>query len=144
MSWYLLVSFSILIYSVNTLLNKTLMKEMGSDPVAQTIAFYSIVGMLAFIFAVAHGEFQYRIAPEQLPLFAVITASAAVASVLAFKALQIVDASQIVILMSSARLWIVLGAFLFLKERSRMMNKIIGATMAVNLPNESHRRQQTS
>lgn len=117
MSWQLLVGASVFIYSVNTLIHKILMKERDSDPYAQTIAFYGIVGILALIFALLRGGFQYRIAPDQLPLFAVITAFAAVASVLAFKALQRIEASEIVILMSSARLWVVLGAFLFLGEQ---------------------------
>lgn len=116
MSWQLLVGLSVLLYSVNGLLHRVLMREQDSDPYAQTIAFYGVVGLFAFIISVLRGGFQYRISTDLLPYFALITIFAAVTSVLAFRALKLIEASESSILISSSRLWVVVGAFLFLQE----------------------------
>ncbi len=88
------------------------MKEEDSDPYAQTIAFYGIVGLFALIIAVLHGGFQYQISADLLPYFVLITIFAAITSVLGFRAPQLIEASENSILGSSSRLWVLLGAFL--------------------------------
>jgi drug/metabolite transporter (DMT)-like permease len=125
MSWQLLVGLSVLIYSFNNILHRLLMKEEDSDPFAQTIAFYGIVGIFALIFALLRNGFQYQISADQLPLFLVITIFSAATSVFGFKALKLIEASESTILMSSSRLWVVLGAFFFLHEIFSIQ-KVIG------------------
>lgn len=105
------------------------MKEEDSDPYAQTIAFYGIVGIFALIFALLRGGFQYQISSDQLPYFLLITVFAAATSILGFKALKTIEASEYIILFSSSRLWVVLGAFIFLQERFSY-HKVIG-TMVI-------------
>lgn len=116
MSWQLLVGLSVLLYSVNGLLHRVLMKEEDSDPYAQTIAFYGVVGVFALIIAVLRGGFHYQISADLLPYFILITIFAAATSVLGFRAIQLIEASESSILISSSRLWVVLGAFIFLEE----------------------------
>lgn len=128
MSWQLLVGASVLLYSANSLLHRVIMKEKGSDPYAQTIVFYGIVGTLALVFALLRGGFHYQIPSDQIPSFVLITIFAATTSVLAFKALRLIEASETVILLSSSRLWVVLGAFLFLQEQFSI-RKVIGTVI---------------
>ena len=104
------------------------MKEEDSDPYAQTIAFYAVVGLFALIIAVIRGGFQYQISADLLPYFILITIFAALTSVLGFRAIQLIEASESSILISSSRLWVVLGAFIFLQE-AFSMQKLIGTVV---------------
>ncbi len=126
MSWQLLVGISVLLFSFNGLFHRVLMKDLKSDPYAQTVAFYGLVGVFAFIIAVFRGGFHYQISIEQLPYFILLTVFATIAPVLAFKALKLIEASENSILLSSQRLWIVIGAFIFLAE-GFSINKLIGS-----------------
>ena len=128
MSWQLFVGLSVLLYSVNALLHRVLMKEEDSDPYAQTIAFYGVVGLFALIFAVLRGGFHYQISVDLLLYFILITIFAALTSVLGFRAIQLIEASESSILISSSRLWVVLGAFIFLQE-AFSMQKLIGTVV---------------
>jgi len=128
MSWQILVSLSVIIYSFNNLLHRVLMKEKDSDPYAQTIAFYTIVGIFALVISVLRGGFHYQISADQVPYFFLITIFAAATSVLGFKALKLIEASEYIILFSSSRLWVVIGAFLFLHE-GFSIQKIIGTVV---------------
>ena len=128
MSWQLLVGVSVLLYSVNGLLHRVLMKKENSDPYAQTVAFYGIVGLFALLIAVFRGGFHYQISTGQLPLFVLIAIVAGAASVVGFKALKLIEASELSILLSSSRLWVVLGAFIFLQE-GFSIQKLLGTVI---------------
>ncbi|KKR31507.1 MAG: hypothetical protein UT63_C0068G0017 [Candidatus Gottesmanbacteria bacterium GW2011_GWC2_39_8] len=125
MTWQLFVGVSILLYSVNALLHRILMKEADSDPYAQTIAFYGLVGLFAFFIAVFRDGFQYRIPPDLFPYFIIITIFAALTSVLGFRSIQLIEASESSILGSTSRIWVLFGAFIFLKEEFSI-NKLVG------------------
>lgn len=125
MTWQLFVGLSVLLYSVNGLLHRALMKEKDSDPYAQTIAFYGVVGLFVLIIAFFRGGFQYQISADQIPYFILITIFAALTSVLGFRAVQLIGAAENSILISSSSLWVVLGAFLFLRE-SFSIQKVFG------------------
>jgi drug/metabolite transporter (DMT)-like permease len=104
------------------------MKEEDSDPFAQTIAFYGIVGLFALIFSLFRGGFHYQVSYDQIPLFIVITIFSAATSVLGFKALKLIEASEYIILFSSSRLWVVFGAFIYLHEYFSLP-KVIGTSI---------------
>lgn len=128
MTWQLLVGLSVLLFSVNGLFHRVLMKDDRSDEYAQTIAFYGLGGLFAFIISLFRGGFHYRILPEQVPYFLLLTIFATAAPVLAFKALKQIEASESSILLSSIRLWVVFGAFIFLQEIFSVQ-KILGTTI---------------
>jgi drug/metabolite transporter (DMT)-like permease len=130
MSWQLLVGLSVLIYSGNTLLFRTLMKEEDSDPYAQTIAFYTIVGLFALIFSILRGGFQYHISLGQIPYFVIMTIFSAASSILCFTSLKCLQASEYTILLSSSRLWVVIGAFIFLRESFSIL-RVIGTIIII-------------
>ena len=128
MSWQLLISISILLFSFNGLFHRTLMKEENSDPIAQTIAFYGLGGIFIILLLAFRGGFQYQPILHNIPLILVYTVFATAAPVLAFKALKSIGTSENSILSSSARLWVVLGAFFFLHEPFSMQ-KIVGTVV---------------
>lgn len=107
-----------------------LMKEESSDPYAQTIAFYGLGGIFAFIVSLFRGGWHYQISFSQLPFFFLLTIFATAAPVLGFKALKLIEASESSILSSSQRLWIVLGAFIFLHE-AFSVQKLLGAIVII-------------
>lgn len=125
MTWQLFVGISVLLFSANGLFHRVLMKDDKSDEYAQTIAFYGLGGIFAFIVSLFRGGFHYHISSEQIPYFLLLTIFATAAPVLAFKALKQIEASESSILLSSIRLWVVFGAFIFLQE-AFSTQKIIG------------------
>lgn len=125
MTWQLLVGISVLLFSANGLFHRVLMKDDKSDEYAQTIAFYGLGGIFAFIVSLFRGGFHYQISPEQIPYFLLLTIFATAAPVLAFKSLKQIEASESSILLSSIRLWVVFGAFVFLQELFSIQ-KVIG------------------
>ena len=116
MPWQLLVGISVLLFSFNNLFHRTLMKDEASDPYAQFVMFYGLGGLLSFIIALFRGGFHYQLTLSQLPFFLLLTIFATAAPILVFKAAKIIEASESTILLSSYRLWLVIGAFLFLGE----------------------------
>lgn len=125
MSWQLFVGFSVLLFSLNGLFHRVLMKEENSDPYAQTIAFYGLGGIFAFIVSLFRGGFHYQISLSQFPFFLLLTIFATAAPVFVFKAFKLIEASETSILLSSQRLLLVLGAFIFLHE-AFSIQKLIG------------------
>ncbi len=106
------------------------MKEEDSDPYAQTIAFYVIVGLFALILSILRGGFKYQISSDQIPYFLIMAIFSATASVLCFSALKLISASEYVILLSSSRLWVVFGAFFLLRESFSFL-KVIGTIVII-------------
>lgn len=130
MPWQLLVLISVLLFSVNGLFHRALMKDDRADPFAQTIVFYGLVGIFAFIISLSRGGFYYHISLNQLPFFLLLTVFATAAPVLVFEAIKSIEASENSILLSSQRLWIVIGAFIFLHE-AFSIQKVIGTLVII-------------
>ena len=116
MSWQLLVVLSVSFFSLSGIFHRVVMKDVRSDPFAQTIAFYGLIGIFAFMIAIFRGGFHYHISLNQVPFFVLITLFSTVAPTLNFKAAQRLEASESSILLSSQKLWEVILAFIFLQE----------------------------
>src|SRR3989339_241253 len=125
MSWQLLGGLSILLFSTNGIFHRFLMKEENSDPIAQTIAFYGLGGIFALMVTFFRGGFHYQLTLSQIPLFILLALFGTLAPVLGFKAFKLIGASENSILSSTTRLWVLLGAFYFLREPFSLQ-KIIG------------------
>lgn len=106
------------------------MKDEKSDPLAQTVVFYGFVGIFALLISLFRGGFHYRISLTQLPFFLLLTIFATIAPILVFKALKTIEASENSILLSSQRLWLVLGAFIFLHE-TFSLPRVIGTLIII-------------
>lgn len=125
MSWQLLTLLSIVLFSLNSLFHKVIMREEQSDPYAQTIAFYGLVGIISLFIAIFNGGFQYKIPLQLLPYFIPLACFSTVAPVLLFHSIKRIDASEVSILVSTQRLWIVIAAFILLNEPFSY-NKLLG------------------
>ena len=130
MSWQLLVGLSVLLFSFNNIFHRVLMRDEKSDPYAQFVMFYGLGGLFSFIITMFRGGFHYQLSLSQLPYFFLLTIFATAAPVLAFKAAKIIEASESNILLSSQRLWLVIGAFLFLGE-AFSLKKLLGTVIVL-------------
>lgn len=126
MSWQLLISLSVLLYSVNSLLHRTLMKNELADAHAQAVAFTGLTGIFSLVIMLFRGGFQSALSLNQLPLFLLCAFFSAMGMIAAFKGFQSMEASEHTILLTSSRIWSILGAIFFLQE-SLSVNKFLGA-----------------
>lgn len=130
MSWQLLVGLSILLYSINGLLHRTLMKDAKSDPYAQTIMFNGLVGVFSLIIMLLSGKFPAIATLEQLAIMIPLTIFMTLGTICAFNGTKLIEASENAILITSSKLWLILGALLFLQE-SFSLPKFIGAVLVL-------------
>lgn len=126
MSWQLLVGLSVVLYSVNGLLHRTIMKDESSDPYAQAVVFTGLVGIFSLVILLFLGGSQTYLSLDKLPLFLILSLLTSLAMVFTFKGLKSIGASEHAILLTSSRLWLIAGAILFLKE-SFTISKLLGA-----------------
>lgn len=116
MSWQLLVGLSVFLYSVNGLFHRTLMKEEDSDAYAQAVVFVALTGIFSFVILLFRGGFQSTLTLDILPLFLLAAFLSAMGMLCTFKGFKAIGASEHTILLTTSRLWLVLGAILFLQE----------------------------
>ena len=130
MSWQLLAGLSVSFFSLNGIFNRVIMRDVNSDPFAQTIVFSALVGIFAFAIALFRGGFHYQISLDQFPFFVLITLFLAAASTLNYKAAQSLEASESSILLSSQKLWEVILAF-FLLQEAFSLNRLLGTIVVL-------------
>jgi drug/metabolite transporter (DMT)-like permease len=116
MSWQILVGLSILLFSVNGLLHRVLMRDSKSDANAQALMFTTIVGILGLIIVFFKGGFESYISLAQFPYFLLIAGFTTIGSIYAFKGFKYIEASEHTILMTSSKFWSLIGAIIFLGE----------------------------
>jgi drug/metabolite transporter (DMT)-like permease len=100
------------------------MKDDKSDPIAQTIIFLGIGGIIALVIAIIRGKLDLAF-PLSLSFNFVILALVRVGYVLKYRGYQLLNASEVVIFASTSKLWNVIGASLFLHE-TVTLSKVLG------------------
>ncbi len=131
MSWQLLVGLSILLFSINGLLHRVLMKDSKSDPNAQAFMFTTIVGLLGLVIVLFQGGLKSHISLVQLPYFFLIASFTTIGSIFAFKGFKYIEASEHTILLTSSKLWSLIGAVVFLGE-TLTLRKLVAGVMIVS------------
>ncbi len=126
MSWQILVGITVLLFSINGLLHRVLMKDDTSDAYAQTVIFSALTGLFAFILVLLRGGLHPFFTYDQLLLFIPMVILGATATIFTFKGMKLIEASEHTILLTSSRLWSIIGAIVFLGE-SLTIVKFIGA-----------------
>ena len=125
MSWQLLVGLSVILYSINGLLHRTIMKDDNSDAYAQAVVFTGLVALFFLIILLFRGGFQLPGSWLQ-SLFMIFGAVfSSIGMVFTFKGFKSIGASEHTILLTSCQLWNMLGAILFLHE-SLTITKLVG------------------
>lgn len=125
MSWQLLTLIAVLVFSSSTVLHRILMRDRASDPYTQTIVMYGLAGIGSLMLSLYLGRFHYQVTTNQFLLFIPLACFISGGSVLLFKGLQTLGASESSILKSVQNLWVVIGAFILLGEPFSMM-KVAG------------------
>ena len=99
--WIILITISVLTFSVATLLQRVLLKDDQSDPIAYSLAFQSLFTTTAIIIALLTHNFKLYI-PNLLTLIAVLSSGFLWAgfSILSFKAFKFADAGSVTIISS--------------------------------------------
>lgn len=120
MTWLTLALIGILSVSVANLFQKLAMKKEESDPVISTIAFQFITAIFAFIFSGIEG---FKLPPVSLifPNFLISTVFYGFGTLLIFKAIKEIEASEMAILVGASSIATIATAFLFLGERLSLL-----------------------
>jgi len=104
------------------------MKDEESDGYAQATVFTGLVGLFSFVVLMLRGGFQSYPSWETLPYFLLLVVFSSAGMVFIFKGFKLVEASEHTILLTSSRLWLILGAIFFLNE-TMSFSKFIGAAL---------------
>lgn len=116
MSWQILLGISILATVSYTILQKILMKDEKADAIVFTIVSQIIPGVLIFLYAICTSGFHMPNLLAYLPNTIIMIFSYAFASLLMFKALGLIDASEFTVLFVTRAFWTVSIAVVFLHE----------------------------
>lgn len=116
MSWMLLLLINVVAISVAYLFQRLAMKKEDSDPVLSTIIFQFLLGFLTIPFAVVQG-FSWPNWAELWPYFLFSTTLYALGSIMFFKSIKLIEASEMTILGGVGAIVAVLCAYIFLQER---------------------------
>lgn len=115
MSWQILLAISVITYSISVLLQRALLKNNESDPVAYSIVFQLLTGVLIGIYAAFKG-FATPNLISLIPNLILMTILYAAGNFFIFSALKIIDASEFTIIFATRSLITIIGAIIFLKE----------------------------
>lgn len=128
MPWQFFIGFSVICYSVSVLLQRHLLKESNSKPIAYAIVFQTIIAILIGIVGWMLGEWQIPDLRPLLPNLLLMTVLYGIANVSIFTALRTVEASKFTILFATRGLFTITASTLFLSE-SLSPVQIIGALL---------------
>lgn len=115
MQWLPLVFISVVSSSFASLFQKVAMKDQKSDPVVSAIAFQFILGFIVSLFALAKG---FQLPDSSLiPFFLASGVLYGVGTVCFFKAIKIIEASEMTILGGSGVIVTILASMIFLGDK---------------------------
>ena len=129
MSWQSLVGISVVLYSVNGLLHRTIMKDDDSDAYAQAIVFTGLGCFFFLVVLLFRGGFQAFLSWNQLLLMILAAILPSIGMVFIFKGFKFISASEHTILLTSCQVWNMVGAILFLHENLTIIK--LAGTIAI-------------
>ncbi len=109
------------------ILQRSLMKNDRTDPIAFSIVFNCLTGLILAVFAIANGETIPNLVPL-LPGLVFMVILYAVGNVFIFKSLKLLDASEFTVIFALRSLVTMIGASIFLFEKVTVY-QIIGALL---------------
>jgi len=130
MSWQILVALATITNAIAVVLQRVLMKGKNSDPIAFSIVFQLLVGILTGTYACIKGFNLPNLVPF-IPNLILMALLYGLGNALVFKALKTIDASEFTIIFASRTLWIVIGAVIFLKE-SFSLQQFLGTVLIIS------------
>jgi drug/metabolite transporter (DMT)-like permease len=130
MSWQILLAISVITYSLSVLLQRVLLKNDKSDPVAYSIIFQLMTGIIIGIYATFNGFITPNLIPL-IPNLILMTILYGAGNVFIFSALKIIDASEFTIVFAARALLSIIGAIIFLKENFSSQ-QVIGTILIIS------------
>lgn len=115
MSWQLFLIISIFAGAGETLLQRVLVKEQKSDPIAYSILFQLLGGIFISFFDIIRGV----TIPNLMPVFLNVLLTVilfGIANIFIFKSLKEIEASKFAIFFATRALWTIIAAIIFLQE----------------------------
>lgn len=116
MSWQLLILLSVFTYSVSVLLQRVLVKDDKSDPVAFSIVFQFITAAFIGAYAVAVGQMKIPELTPYIPGLLLMTVLYSLGNYFLFSSLKKVEASKFTIIFSLRAFFTVIASTIFLRE----------------------------
>ncbi|MDP2672159.1 MAG: DMT family transporter [Candidatus Daviesbacteria bacterium] len=129
MVWQLLVAISVVTYSISIILQRLLLKDDKSDPIAYSVVFQLLTGLIIGVYALIRGFSVPDLVPL-IPNLVLMILLYGAGNIFIFKALKLGEASDFTILFASRTLWIIIAAVLFLKE-SFTLNQTLGTFLII-------------
>ena len=130
MSWQILLAISVVTYSISVLLQKILLKNDKSDPIAYSIVFQLLTGIIIGIYAIFNGFSTPNLLPL-IPNLIIMIILYGAGNVFIFSALKIVDASEFTIIFTLRSLCTIIGAIIFLNEGFSII-QLIGTILIIS------------
>ncbi len=129
MSWFVLILLSVVIVSFANILQKILMKDDKSDPISYSIIFAFLLGVINLGVALIFG---FHIPPISINSIFLIGAALlwGIGTIFFFKALQLLESSEVTILSSVRSLITIAASLLFLNETFNLQ-KLIGVIVVL-------------
>ena len=126
MNWLFFALLSVFAGSVSNLYQKIAMREEKSDAVASAAAFQILTGLAYFVYALVRG---FHFPDVSLaPYFLISMILYAAGTVFFFRAIKLIEASEMTILNGVGSLVTILASFIFLHESLSLM-QIVGALL---------------
>ncbi|OGG11779.1 hypothetical protein A2Z00_05460 [Candidatus Gottesmanbacteria bacterium RBG_13_45_10] len=129
MPWQAFLGLSILAEVCGRLIQRVLLRDDKSDPIAYLIVFLFVAGFLIGIYAVVTGFHIPPLGPI-LPNLLLMPVLYGAANVFIFKSLKSTEASVFTVLFASRALWLIFGALIFLHERF-ISTQFLGAFLII-------------
>lgn len=130
MNWQIILAISVVTYSISVLLQRILLKNDKSDPIAYSIVFQLLTGIIIGAYAVLNGFSTPDLVPL-IPNLILMTILYGAGNVFIFSALKIIDASEFTILFTSRAMITIVGAVIFLKE-SFSVQQALGTLLIIS------------
>jgi drug/metabolite transporter (DMT)-like permease len=115
MSWQILLTISIFTGAFAAILQKLLVKNEDSDPIASSIVFQVVTGVVIGVFAFTQGFKSFDIKPILFNLIAMAFLYG-IGNAFLFQAFKYSEASKVSVLFASRALWSIIAAIFFLSE----------------------------
>ena len=129
MSWLALTILSVVIASVASILQRVLMKDNKSNPYSYAIIFHLLLGVLVLVFGLMRGT-DFSLFSGNIYMLLLASALWGACQVFLFKALQLLEASEVTVISDSRVIVTIIASVIFLGEVFTGWN-IVGAILIV-------------
>lgn len=130
MNWIVLTTLGVFCGSIGRVLQKNLMSNEKSNPIAFGFIFQILVAFFSFIFVFLTGVWEFPNLSGLIVNIIIMCVFYALANILLYKAFQNAPASDVSVILTSSTMWSVITAVIVLGERLTLRN-IVGILLII-------------